>query len=326
MNKRRAEIGHTLQDDKTADIFEEERRRDDETKRLTGEAEAKKKEDAFLSLLGGLPYDRDRVVNEIRFYMNQTAHGIIETGKRFLALRAKEPHGKFIPLVEDELGVDYRTAARFMAIARKFANVTRVTHLVFQDLKKGIGKLYALLEIPDEELREFEETGELRGLTMDEIDALPVKEVRDRLRGRNKQVEQGILALTERDKKIETLEEEIHTLRWPKRADHEEKFILRMEALKKSFDGWMLQMEPDGVRELQRDANPQPNDRMKAAYVSALQYMKMQMLAAWDGAIEKFGDPVTMPEEVIWHQPGENVGSAPLPLLSAIGQFPFSVV
>jgi hypothetical protein len=194
--------------------------------------------------LGGLPYNRDRLVNEIRFYLNQTTEGIIETGKRLIVLKIKEKHGNFISLCEDELGIPYRTAARFMAIARKFANVSRVTHLVFQDMKKGIGKLYALLEVPDEELQEFEETGEIRGLTIDEIDALPVKEVRDRLRHRNKQIEQGKLQLTAAEDKVKDLERQLADAKAPPvYTSDEQKYIDIIAELGMDFDRILLGIE-----------------------------------------------------------------------------------
>jgi hypothetical protein len=251
---------------------------------------------ALVPYSDGLPYDHDRIINEIRFYMTATAQGMIEMGKRFILLKEHEGHGRFITCLDD-LGVGRFTAWRYMTAARKLANVSRVQHLKIFSLQEGAGKLYALLDIPDEELAEFEETGTLRGLTMDEIDALPVKEVRARLRTRNTQVEQGMLQLKVANAKIDALEEEVRNLKNPKRSEVEDKFLHKMEELKKGFDGYLLKVDPDLVRELDPDADPVPTKRMEAAYISALQYMRMQILTIWDRGVGMYGDAISMPEE-----------------------------
>lgn len=228
----------------------------------------------------GLVYDRVRVVEEIRFYYTQTVTGIIETGKRLILLKAHEGHGRFIPLCEDELKISRVTAWRFMAMARKLANVSRLKHLVIQDMSKNVGKLYAFLDIPDEELAEFEETGELRGLTIDEIDALPVKEVRDRLRHRNKQVEQGMLALNAADDKIKALESEIETLKAPPvlHTPTEEEYIARVSEIGLDFEGLLLKIEQQIPLDNQKN-NPIPPLALKKLLYLYI-YMQRELLNA----------------------------------------------
>ena len=70
--------------------------------------------------LGGIPYERERVLCEIKVFMHQTAEGIIEAGKRFIAMKEAEKHGEWENLVRERLGMSPPTAWRFMAIARKF--------------------------------------------------------------------------------------------------------------------------------------------------------------------------------------------------------------
>ncbi|MBI4714415.1 MAG: DUF3102 domain-containing protein [Nitrospirae bacterium] len=158
--------------------------------------------------LGGLPYDRNRVVQEIRFYLNRSCQDMIEAGKRLIAIKEKEGWGNWIKVVENEIGVSRWTASRFMAIGKKFEMVHGVHHLTVT-FEKGVGKLYALLDVPDEELQEFEKTGELRGMTVDEIDRMSVKDLRDKLRRRDKQIDQGKLQLQEVEAKIKDLEEHL---------------------------------------------------------------------------------------------------------------------
>ena len=42
----------------------------------------------------GLPYERDRIVHETRFYMAQSAEAMLEAGKRLIILKENEPHGE----------------------------------------------------------------------------------------------------------------------------------------------------------------------------------------------------------------------------------------
>jgi hypothetical protein len=232
------------QDTKTALYLEEQRKLVEQAdlSRVKGDFDASGQSAELRPYLDGQIYDRVRVMEEIKFYMNQTVEGIIETGRRFIVLREKEK-GHFCKYV-DELGVSRMTAWRFMAIAKKISNVSRVRHLNLLDMKKGIGKLYAFLDIPDDELKEFEESGELRGLTIDEIDAMPVKELKERLRKKEKQIEQGVLQLQGATGKIETLEKEIEDLKTPKvYTSEEEKYIDVIKDLGNSFEVMLLNIK-----------------------------------------------------------------------------------
>ncbi len=120
--------------------------------------------------LGGVPYERDRVIGEIRAHMQQTVQNIIEAGKRLIATKEAEKHGEWDKLVEEQLGISRVTAWRLMATARKFAECFSVKQL--QLGSGGVSKLYALLSVPDEELTEFDETGLFRGVTLEALDKM----------------------------------------------------------------------------------------------------------------------------------------------------------
>jgi len=77
----------------------------------------------------------------------------------------------------------------------------------------------------------------------------------------------------------------------------EAQFLKKMEFLKKTFDGYTLQIEQAGMNALAFNADPQPTKRMIAEYLSALSYMKMQILSAYDVAADTYGDPSMLPEE-----------------------------
>ena len=67
----------------------------------------------------GLPYERDRIVHEARFYMAQSAEAMLEAGKRLIILKENEPHGDFINIVESELSMSKRTAQVMMQASIK---------------------------------------------------------------------------------------------------------------------------------------------------------------------------------------------------------------
>lgn len=68
----------------------------------------------------GLPYERDRIVHEARFYMAQSAEAMLEAGKRLIILKENEPHGEFVAIVEEQLGLHVRAAQRMMKASLKY--------------------------------------------------------------------------------------------------------------------------------------------------------------------------------------------------------------
>ncbi|HGJ5882380.1 MAG TPA: DUF3102 domain-containing protein, partial [Arsenophonus sp.] len=68
----------------------------------------------------GLPYERERIVHEARFYMAQSAEAMLEAGKRLIILKENEPHGEFMKIVEEQLGLQYRIARKMAQAALKY--------------------------------------------------------------------------------------------------------------------------------------------------------------------------------------------------------------
>jgi hypothetical protein len=221
-------------DVRTAEICAEEMKRLQEADQPITVIGSEEERD-LLPYTDGRLYDHKRLMDEIRFYMNRTVGGIIETGKRLMALKGKEK-GHFYKDLE-ELGISPMTAWRFMTVAKKLANLSRIKHLKLLDINSGIGKLYAFLDIPDDELKELEETGELRGLTLDEIDSLPVKELKNRLRKRDKQIDQGVLQLQYATEREKALQSELYKIQNPViYSSEEEKWLTKIRELRVKFD------------------------------------------------------------------------------------------
>lgn len=77
--------------------------------------------------------------------------------------------------------------------------------------------------------------------------------------------------------------------------DQEKLFLHKIEFLKKAFDGFLVHLDPENIEELQIDKDPTP--RMRAEYIAAVSYMKMQILIAYERAISMQGDCIMTPED-----------------------------
>ena len=81
----------------------------------------------------------------------------------------------------------------------------------------------------------------------------------------------------------------------------EEAFIRKMENLRTSFDGYMLKVDPERC-ELATCGERTP--RMNAAYLTTVDYMRKQLLVAFDVAQDLYGSAIMCPEDA-WTQPEE---------------------
>ncbi len=137
--------------------------------------ELMQRENRTEQLEGDSPYNKDVYIYECRFLMQKTAQAMIEMGKRLLVIKEKEGRGNFMKICEEEIGIPYRTASRFMNTALKAGKFPKIQTGQFGQF----GSVYALLEAPEEELKELEEKGILAGYGVDELQAMSVKEMRD---------------------------------------------------------------------------------------------------------------------------------------------------
>lgn len=124
----------------------------------------------------GQPYERSRVVSEARFFMAQGAEAMLELGKRLVQIKEAEPHGEFIEIVTERLGLGERSARLMMSAAVKFLAPKRQAFAVL-----GKSKLYDLLVEPDDELDALAEGGTLAGLDLDDMQTMSVRELRTAL-------------------------------------------------------------------------------------------------------------------------------------------------
>lgn len=162
----------------------------------------------------GLPYDRLRLVNEAKFYAGQAATAMLELGKRLVQIKENEPHGDFIAIVEERLGIKRTAAFQLMKAAVKFsapqlANNAHSPALL--SLERS--KLFELMGEADEDLEELMEGGTLAGATLDDMQGMTVRELRAALKKERDERAKGEKAkqkvIDGKENKISALEEQL---------------------------------------------------------------------------------------------------------------------
>ncbi|HAU5654011.1 TPA: DUF3102 domain-containing protein [Citrobacter freundii] len=152
----------------------------------------------------GLPYERDRIVHETRFYMAQSAEAMLEAGKRLIILKENEPHGDFVFIVEEQLGMHVRAAQRMMKASLKYLSPKLESKATTLSLL-GKAKLFELVAEDDEDLAELADGGTVAGLTLDDVDRMSVRELRQSLREARETNAAQQRVLADKNEKIDTL-------------------------------------------------------------------------------------------------------------------------
>lgn len=152
----------------------------------------------------GLPYERDRIVHETRFYMAQSAEAMLEAGKRLVILKENEPHGDFIDIVESQLSLSKRTAQVMMQASLKYLSPKLEPKAQALALL-GKTKLFELMTEDDEDLVELADGGTIAGMSLDDIDRMTSRELKAALREARETNAAQQRVLADKNEKIDTL-------------------------------------------------------------------------------------------------------------------------
>ncbi|WP_105494940.1 DUF3102 domain-containing protein [Escherichia coli] len=153
----------------------------------------------------GLPYERDRVIHEARFYMAQSAEAMLEAGKRLIILKENEPHGDFTNILENDLGLAPQVARRMMQASVKFLGNGDEQPKRSALSVLGKTKLYELMVLDDEELDALADGGSIAGATFDDIDRMTSRELRQALREARETNAAQQRVLADKNEKIDSL-------------------------------------------------------------------------------------------------------------------------
>jgi len=152
----------------------------------------------------GLPYERDRIVHETKFYMAQSAEAMLEAGKRLIILKECEPHGDFSRIITEQLGLAERTARLVMQAAVKYCSPElepkRQALAVL-----GKTKLFELMTEDDGDLVELADGGTIAGMSLDDIDRMTSRELKAALREARETSAAQQRVLADKNEKIDSL-------------------------------------------------------------------------------------------------------------------------
>ena len=153
----------------------------------------------------GLPYERERIVHEARFYMAQSAESMLEAGKRLIILKENEPHGDFTNILENDLGLAPQVARRMMQASVKFLGNGDEQPKRSALSVLGKTKLYELMVLDDEELDALADGGTVAGATLDDIDRMTSRELKAALREARETNAAQQRVLADKNEKIDSL-------------------------------------------------------------------------------------------------------------------------
>ena len=167
-----------------------------------------------------MPYELERIENEIRFYQDQAGTSLLEMGRRLIRIKAHEGQGKFLESL-DRLGMAPRSAQYAMLAARKFSNAQAPAYL-------GSEKIRALTVLDEDDIQTLEAGGAVAGMTLDDIDRMTSRELRANLRkekekskkekdARKKEREAFEKSMTQKDAKINELDMRLSGMEPPTR-------------------------------------------------------------------------------------------------------------
>lgn len=150
----------------------------------------------------GLAYDRNRYIDKCRFHMTRSAEEALEVGRCLVVMREREAHGEWLQVLTS-VGIERRLAQRMMQTALRFSNAALTPHLLEAAQTKT--KLFELLVLDDEELKELDDGGTVAGLTLDDIERMPVSALRASLRDSRARVEDKDKLLAAKNAKLDEL-------------------------------------------------------------------------------------------------------------------------
>jgi len=137
----------------------------------------------------GLPYNRDRVIEAAKSRIFSSFLSAVECGKYLIWLQAEEGSPAFGLTLEKHFPeISRATAFNFMRLAKISVEHPKMKMLAEKNRSKAI----ALLEILNEgDIEALEEGGIIAGITLEEVDKIPARQLKEKLRLYKKRVDRG---------------------------------------------------------------------------------------------------------------------------------------
>jgi hypothetical protein len=227
-----------------------------------------------------LPYDRTRIVGEARFYAGQSAEAMLEFGKRLVILKEHEPHGDFLHILDSQIGMAPRTAQHIMQAAIKYSSpkTKALSHL-------SKSKLFELMTEDDEQLAELADGGTVAGMTLDDIEKMPVSELRKALRKAREDVEDTQRVIADKNKKIDSQAKQINRIKKMPADELAAQLRTEITSLQSSIEHDLRVNFLNGLMELLNQDDASHLDFVKSQInllENAMQFLRENIGAEWE--------------------------------------------
>jgi hypothetical protein len=146
---------------------------------------------------GGLPYDQARVIERTQDGLMQGVQGFYMAGLGMILLHKNEPYTYRVILDQYFPGIGIKAAGKYMRFARAASILPNFKQFCLAS--GGYSKGLTMLEsCSGEEMDGFEETGELRGFTQDQVDKMSVRQLKQALRRAKEKAADAVKKATEK--------------------------------------------------------------------------------------------------------------------------------
>jgi len=158
----------------------------------------------------GKPWHPRVAAEEIHGLLGIAEECYYEIGRRLLKAKVRLPHGQFTPWIEDNFQFTARTARRWM-----YVTTARLAHpkLNASAAALGMKQIEAIAKLPPELVDEFDETGEVGGLTVEQMASLPYAKLIKALRRDQRAKTKAEIKAEEFEAELETRKQELKDLR-----------------------------------------------------------------------------------------------------------------
>ncbi|MDP8257351.1 MAG: hypothetical protein P9M14_16515 [Candidatus Alcyoniella australis] len=199
---------------------------------------------AVSRIIEELPDDPDELKFRVRALAPMRVRIDFELGRTLLKLKSLVPYGEFTEFVADEVGLHYRAAGRAMLMAKRLNDHPRLLASYQENPKQG-----HILEVTEEELDEFDKSGQLLGRPADEFFSMTKAELMAEREKQTKAIKKLESKAKDKDTLIEALRGEIAKLRdglSPAMAEAEEQLDVELKAFQAHFN-LLRSIDPDNV-------------------------------------------------------------------------------
>ena len=124
--------------------------------------------------LQGQEYDRFEIEHKTKKLLQFAKDSIIEAGAYLIVLKAHEGYGNF-GFICQSIGIEPRTAQRYMKLARIFGKYDNLSHL-------PMAKMNALDVLSDDVLEKIDNGDGVSGITFEGVQAMPTPQLREEVK------------------------------------------------------------------------------------------------------------------------------------------------